>query len=283
MTTLAADDLRSRRDYLPDDDFALVSEDPDPPTDRIAEDDWRGMMALPDDAVLRTTTFQGAVAGHCNDMWLAVVGTIPGDRAESSPVFEAILDLADHFRAASFSTIHGFYRQSFATVRSAVELMVITARLSKFDGMAVLRSWRYGEGVDLKIHFAQDLDRLAQTDTFALLNEAMAPSVFAQGKGNTRSGWVWSTYRVLSRFTHGQPGYTDGELWHSNGPIWVPDTFVLYVEKMREVLGISTLFARATDPQLHLAEDLLRLFAFDGEEWTPGLRRALEALGVNVE
>ncbi len=280
MTRLPPDDFRSTRAYLPDEAFALVSDKPDPPIDRIDEKDWKGMIALADDVVLRTTSFQGKLAGHCYDAWAAVVDTFPQKRFEEPPVFEALLDLSDYLQSSSFSAMHGFYRQAFATLRSAIEIMVVTTRFSLFDGHAALQSWRHEEDSAARIYFTKDLDQLAKNSEVVRLNQAMAPTVFINGEGRQREGWVWATYQCLSKFTHGIPGYTDGELWMSNGPVWVDWVFALYIQMMREVLGISVLLARLGDPELDLGSDILQLFSFDGETWIPGFRRALNALGV---
>ncbi len=280
MTTLPSGDFRATRDYLPGEAFALVSGQPDPPIDRIDENSWRAMFALPDDVVLRTTSFQGSLAGHCFDAWSALVDAFPQTRSDDSPVFEALLDLSDHLHSSTFSALHGFYRQAFTTLRSAMEIMVVTTRLSLFEGRTAIRAWRYEEDSAARIYPTKDLDRLAKHSSVVRLNQAMAPTVFIEGHGAQRQGWVWETYQHLSKFTHGIPGYTDAELWQRNGPIWVPSVFALYVRMMREVLGISVLLARLGDPELDPGNNLLELLSIEGEEWIPDLRKGLGALGV---
>lgn len=280
MSSLPADDFRARRDYLPDDAFVLVEEGPDPEPDRISLEAWRGMFALTDDVALRTTSFQGTIAEHCHDAWVAVVRSFPHDRSEESPMFEALLDLADHLQAASFSALHGYYRQAFATLRAAEELMIVTTRFALFDGLQVLRSWRYDDATVEQIRPTTDLDRLAGHADIERLNQTVAPLTFATGSGSRRAGWAWDVYQVLSKFAHVTPGYTDGELWRTNGPVWGPSTFVLYISMMRQVLAIAVLLARVGDPALELGDDLLGLLTVEGEEWVANVRRGLVALGI---
>jgi hypothetical protein len=245
------DDFRARRDFLQDESFGLPPDGPDPELDLIPERAWKALIALPDDVALRTTSLQGTIAEHCYDAWSAVVDSFPQGRMEESPMFEALLDLSDYLQSASFSALHGYYRQAFATLRSAIEVMIVTARFALFEGLDALRSWRYEDVPVAAIRPVMDLDRLAGLDTVTQLNVAMAPRVFANGAGTQREGWVWETFQVLSKYAHVTPGYTDGELWRSNGPVWVPSAFVLYVAMLREVLAISALLGRLADPELN--------------------------------
>jgi hypothetical protein len=62
---LDANDFRAARYVLEPDDFAL-SDGPDrPPTDLIDETAWRGIMDLPSDVAIRTTSYQGTRAAYC--------------------------------------------------------------------------------------------------------------------------------------------------------------------------------------------------------------------------
>jgi hypothetical protein len=110
----------------------------------------------------------------------------------------------------------------------------------------------------------------------------MSPLVFAKGSGTRREGWVWETFQLLSKFAHVTPGYTDGELWASNGPVWTPLMFAQYVGEMREVLAIATMLACVADSQLHLSANLIELVASQGEEWVTSVRSGLAALGVEL-
>ena len=121
MTRLPPDDFRSTRAYLPDEAFALVSDKPDPPIDRIDEKDWKGMIALADDVVLRTTSFQGKLAGHCYDAWAAVVDTFPQKRFEEPPV----LRLCSIFRI-TFN--HQVFQQCMAFIGRLLQPCVLQSR-----------------------------------------------------------------------------------------------------------------------------------------------------------
>jgi hypothetical protein len=140
MPSLPPNDFRTRRNYLPDQAFALPAEGPDPQTDRIRPEAWHAMFALTDDVALRTTSFQGALAEHCHDAWVAVITTLPRDQIPATPLLEALLDLSDHLRSATFSALHGYYRQAFATLRAALELVIVTARFAVFEGLDALRA-----------------------------------------------------------------------------------------------------------------------------------------------
>ena len=282
MTYLPEDDFRARRNYLADEDFALVEEGSDPPLRRISEEAWRGMLALTDDVVLRTTSFLGPTAEHCYDSWAALIGSFPQGREEQSPAFEALLDLADHLQAASFSALHGYYRQAFSTLRTGLEVMIVTTRFALVDGLDTLRRWRYEDDILRKIQPINDLDVLADHPLVQALNLAMSTRTLAEGKGAARTGWAWDAYELLSKFTHVTPGYTDGELWRSNGPVYVPNIFVLYIREMREVLGISALLARIADTHFSPSPNLLELLTLPLEDWVSPFQRGLHHLGVEL-
>ena len=221
------DDFRTRREPLRDEDFALVDEGEDSPIALIPGRAWQGLMALPDDVVLRTTGHQGPLAEHCWDIFDECVKTIPLSRAEESFVFETLMDVADAFQAASFSALHGFYRQAMASLRGALEVVAAAARFSLDEDRPGLSAFRYGPDPAPFLRFTRDLDRLASHPRSQELANVMGLRPLLAGRAGTRTGWAWDLYQLLSRYLHTLPGSTDGEIWSSNGPVWKPEAFGL--------------------------------------------------------
>ena len=275
----STDDFRSLRRLLPDEDFALVDEGEDPPPSMIPEEAWRGLMALPDDVVLRTTGHKGPLAEHCWDIFDECVKVIPVARAEESFVFEATMDMTDAFQSASFSALHGYYRQAMGSLRGALEVVVAAARFSLDDDRAGLNAFRYGPDPAPFFRFTGDLDRVASHPRSQELANAMGSRPLLVGRAGTRAGWVWDLYQLLSRYLHTMPGATDGEIWNSNGPIWKSEAFTLYIHLLREAFAVSLLVCNLADPDLRLFDTTVELLSAGGEEWLPALLAGLAFLG----
>ncbi len=62
MTTFPPNDFRTKREYLPDKAFGLISTRSGPSLDRNNEQKWTALVSLPDHVVLRTTSFQDPMA-----------------------------------------------------------------------------------------------------------------------------------------------------------------------------------------------------------------------------
>ena len=276
----SADDFRSLRRLLPDEAFALVDKGEDPPLAVIPEIPWRGLMALPDDVVLRTTGHQGPLAEHCWDVFGECVKVILA-RTEESFIFEATMDMTDAFQAASFSALHGYYRQAMGSLRGALEVVVAAARFSLDDDRTGLNAFRYGPDPAPFFRFTRDLDRVASHARSQEFAKAMGSRPLLVGRGRTRAGWAWDLYQLLSRYLHTVPGATDGEIWSSNGPIWKPGAFILYIRQLREAFAVSLLVCNLADPDLRLPDTTIELLSAGGEEWLPALLAGFAFLGAS--
>src|ERR1700731_125485 len=91
---LDAKDFRARRLILEPEDFALGDDEPDsPPTDLISEGPWNGIMTLPGDVAIRTTSHQGTRVTILYELWSGWVDAMP----HGGIVAEAMLYSADDF------------------------------------------------------------------------------------------------------------------------------------------------------------------------------------------
>ena len=275
----STDDFRSLRQLLPDDAFALREEGQEPALVIIPEQAWRGLFSLSDDVVLRTTGHQGSLAEHCWLVYGEFVNPIPLARAEESFVFEAMMDTADALQAASFSALHGFYRQAMGSLRGALEAVIVATRFSLADDRAALAAFRYGPEPTPFIRFTRDLDRVAGHVRSQELAKVMGARPLAVGRTATRAGWAWDLYGVLSRYLHALPGATDGEIWRSNGPLWRPEVFALYIRLLRETLAVSLLVCALADPDLRLPDSIFEVISSGDEEWLPAWKAGLAFLG----
>jgi hypothetical protein len=116
-------DFRARRNYLPDEAFALVTGTYEGATDLIPEDQWSGLMNLPTDVLLRTSDQCGTPLAQLHKLWGRWIETMPIEVEKAPFMFNASLDAADDFNAAIFATAHGYYRQGMANLRSALVVL----------------------------------------------------------------------------------------------------------------------------------------------------------------
>ena len=107
---LADEDFRARRQYLPNDAFALSDGSWGPPTDLIPEETWQELINLPTDVLLRTTDRLGRAIAQLNALWSTWIKIPPVELHQAPFIFNAGWDAADDFNASIFVIVHGYYR-----------------------------------------------------------------------------------------------------------------------------------------------------------------------------
>jgi hypothetical protein len=113
-------------------------------------------MHLPTDVVLRTTDYLGSMLDDMISQRSAWTNAMPNDPAAAPFMFDAALDAGDEFQAAPFIAAHGYYRQTTAGLRNALEIMAHAARYAVRNDQAGYLAWRaasaeptFGNAVDL--------------------------------------------------------------------------------------------------------------------------------------
>lgn len=209
-------DFRARREILDPSDFALGGDTPDPqPTDLVTEEAWNGIMTLPSDVAVRTTSYQGSRVALLYELWTGWIDILP----PSGMIAEAMLDSADDFAAALFNLVHGFYKQSVASLRSALETIVSACDCELSDDRGRWAAWQDGE----EQRFSKTCDRLRALPKFTALEDGARQltnaSIFPVGDAS-ESAWARNLYQRLSKFSHARGDSTNGNLWRSNGPVY---------------------------------------------------------------
>jgi hypothetical protein len=241
-------DFRARRYVLEPEDFALGSDEPDPPpTDLISEDVWRGITDLPSDVAIRTTSYQGTRVAVLYELWSGWIHATPMEGI----VGEAMMESADDFAVALFNLLHGFYKPAISALRNALEVVTLACACGG-DGAKKWREWR--EGADVK--FKLECDSLQSLPNYRELEEqarqAMGTSVFAGDNGSGRNAWARNLYRRLSQFSHAGGDSINSALWESNGPVYSADGMRVSYHAYIETYALLLLLAKVSSPDLKM-------------------------------
>jgi hypothetical protein len=234
------DDFRRIRAYLAPHIFMPYEEDPSgypPPSDLIGQSAWEGIMDLPTDVALRTSSYTGSDMERINGLASNWTFSWP-DVGEGGPyIGETCLLAGEELDALVFNTIHGYYRQAIACLRNALEIMTVSASLAVTRNTSLFSKWREGQ----EISFGQARAWLRDSADGRQLDADVAPhSVF----GDHPTAWLKETYARLGGYAHSQAGYNNSDFWESNGPVYRPNALAVVEEEFRETLALLYLMLR---------------------------------------
>lgn len=218
---LPQNDFRARRIVLTRDDFAYAPGPESPPTDIVAESTWASIVTLPDDVAVRTSNHHGRTLTQLHELWGAWVECIG---TQHDCLFSVMLDAGDDFQSATYTALTGFYRISASALRSAIELTAIGTWAQVCAKQIEFEAWRNGEHI---LSFGQACDGLigATKSLRERLRAVVDDSLFDQKTSNYHGGFARRIFDGVCNFVHARPGYADGDLRSSNGPIYVRSTF----------------------------------------------------------
>lgn len=268
-------DFRAVRTVLDPDDFALGGEEPDPPpSDLISEATWSGITGLPDDVAIRTSDHNGQALGESYTLWTQWIEAI-GETEDA--LFVPMLDAADDLQTSLYSALHGYYRAGFSSLRNVLELMTV-ATCGCIQNSQRYQDWRNGS---VEFPFGAGCDQLSHEPLLDAFNAGLRVMGYQSlwdakdPRRNLPGGYARRLYSELSNYAHSRPGFTDGDLWKSNGPIYVGKVFFdWYFAYLRTIslCSVSMLFARPTGNRSALTE----LFTDDPNVLPPDLLEAFK-------
>lgn len=253
---LTKTDFRARRRVLLRDDFGFAPGPAPRRSDIISKATWDSIVTLPDDVAVRTSNYHGTTLTQLHDLWGAWVESFG---AVQDCMFPAMLDAGDDFQVATYSALTGFYRLSIAALRSALELTTIGAWAQVCGKRQEFRRWRAGK---VPLSFGQACDGLLGA-TGALgshLCTTTGDSLFDQKTPQNEGGFVRRIYSGLSNFSHSRPGYSDGDVRESNGPIYVRSAFDHVAWMQFETLGVCFVLVLLARPKQRLPKAAVELF-----------------------
>jgi hypothetical protein len=267
-------DFRAIRRILEPDDFALGGEEPDPPpSDLIQEETWNGIMTLPDDVAMRTSDHNGKALGEVYWLWgkwIKATGETP-----DVTLFGPMLDAFDDLQSSIFNALHGYYRAGFSALRNVLEVMTV-GTCGSLSGSQQHASYRAGS---TEFSFGAACEQLSHESRLDWFNSSMRAAGY-QSLWDPRDallpgGFARRLYRELCNYAHTRPGYTEADLWESNGPIYAVKVFRdWYYAFLRTVLicSISILLGRPGADRAPVAD----LFIDDPNVVPPDVQEAFK-------
>jgi hypothetical protein len=256
---LPSDDFRSVRIVLEPDDFAVGSEEPDPPPcDLIPKETWDHLVTLSDDVSVRTSNRFGTLLKDLSELeheFVCVVLAIQESVADIrlSPIAHAGSMVCADYQASIFSALTGYYRLAFTALRSVVENMAVGMHLELSSDQTRFQQWLGGEA--LSLGWAADLapGNAAVAGLEAYLRNQTQDDFFRQRRTlrpNDDGGFARRLFGTLSRYTHGGPGFSDSDLRQSNGPIFVGKVFLDWAVSYVQTLAFSLIACKLAMPTL---------------------------------
>ena len=249
-------DFRSRRVKLRPEDFALSDGREPSASDMVSPETWKSMVSLPDDVSLRTSDHHGSCLEELWQLWgewNCLVGGLQRavPNPSDSPIAHAASEATDYLQSAIFNALVGYYRLAFASLRGIVENMTIGLHLELAQDAGTFSTWLEGNELGLKWAADHVVKHPRVKSVESRLALATGDDLFHQHQRRVhQGGLVRRLFRVLSRYAHGAPNFNDGDMWESNGPVYVPKVFQHWAEIYFTTYALAVLEARLGQPQL---------------------------------
>lgn len=260
VSKLDPNDFRAHRTILDPSDFALGSDVPDPPpTDLIREGAWNGIMTLPGDVAIRTSSYQGSRVELLYDLWSGWIEAFP----PQGILADAMLDSADDFAAALCNLVHGFYKQSISSLRNALETMVFACGCELSADFSCWGDWQKGE----ELRFATVFEKFRNRSELCILEDKArqqtGASIIPFNPNDKGKAWARNLYQRLGKFSHARGDSTNGYLWESNGPVYSADGMRLAYLSHLETYALLFLIARIVNDKLEVPAVFHTLYESD--------------------
>lgn len=248
---LPQSDFRAVRVILEPDDFALGGDEPDPqPSDLISKKTWHGMMDLPDDVAIRTSDHNGKILGEVYWLWGRWIEAV-GETEDA--LFVPMLDAIDDMQASFFDALHGYYRTAFSALRNIIEVMTIgtCGALTKTE---LYDEWRKG---NTEFKFGVACDLLSNAVSLTEFNQGLRSkgfeSLWDPKRADSPGGYSRRLYGNMCDFAHSRPGFTDGDLRSSNGPIYVHSVLWNWYLAFLRTTSLCAVFMALARPEANRA------------------------------
>jgi len=268
--------FRRKRFYLADHVFLDPGVRSNKANDPLSKKQWDRLMALPTDVLLRTTDHMGTMIWDMQRQWSAWMDALPIDPKDQPFCHLSYLDVLDELAAAPFVAVHGYYRQAASDLRNSLEVMAHSCRYAIRDDEPSFRDWQ--EDVSKQPKFGNSIDIIGE----APAGRALDARLGGQGLfGSKPDGVMRALYANLCRYAHSQPKFSNGAIWQSNGPVFVPRAFTqLWLDFCDTSLACFALLKLAYQPAI--GSGIFELIAGNaGVSWHGLAPATVKALGLS--
>jgi hypothetical protein len=193
-----------------------------------------------------------------------------------------MLDAGDDLQNSVFNALHGYYRSAFSSLRSVIEVMTIGTCGTFERNSRLYEDWRSGAA---EFSFGSACDRLSSEPLLDGFNRELRKSgqslfdAADRGRG-LAAGHVRQWYRSFCNYSHSRPGFTEGDLWTSNGPVYVHEAFREWHRAWLHAISLCAVLILIARPQGDRPE-VAALFTDHAEIVTEDLIRAFEVVRAN--
>jgi hypothetical protein len=237
---------------LEKDEFAISPGEYARPTNLIDKGTWESIVGLPDDVSIRTSDKYGSQLDIMWDFWGTWIRVVLGLQAltkhrRNSPTAIAACDATDEFQAATYVALVGYYRVAFSCLRNVLEQVTIASQLQISGNAQDFLDWRNNED---RVRFGWAADLLPRNPSVSALEQRLKASVADCLFQQTPKGLVRRAFALMSKYTHGAPGFADGDARESNGPIFLDRVFLEWRVAALKTYAIALTELKLAHPNL---------------------------------
>jgi hypothetical protein len=232
-----------------------------PPSDLVSREAWEGVIDLPTDVLLRTTSHEGSsvdVLHGLGSMWTFLT---PMEEQQAPYLFEAALLAGEEFDALVFIALHGYYRQALGCLRNALEVLTVGAGLAVTHNAALFARWRNGH----EVKFGNARDMLKDSTEGRRVDQLAAPAaVFNQ---RVPGSWLDRLHGRLCGYAHSRAGFNNMDFWESNGPVHVWGVLDRIIAETRETMVLGMILLRLGWPGFTMTPEARQTIATVDDSW----------------
>ena len=262
---LPKEDFRSMRIVLEPHDFAWGSENPErPPKDLILKETWKEIVSLPDDVAIRTSNNYGQILKELSEFQYQLLDVLSAVReiakkagadVNKSPICHVVFFAYEDLQASIYNALTGYYRIAFSALRNVLENFTVGLHLELLADSAQFEIWFKGNHSSRDFLFGWGADNLPQHKSVSDLEEQLTKSAgdnfFRQRSPVDPGGFVRRLFGQFSKYVHGKPGCSHGDIWGSNGPVFVPDSLIDWAINFVQVYSFCLIACRLAYPSLN--------------------------------
>lgn len=211
---IPSDDFRAIRHVFTEDEISHYYCDEEwPPINPVEPNVWAEITLWPYDVSYRTSDRHGPLLKEL----VGLVSTWCDITPEHGPLFDAVSDAIEEFKATAFNCLHGYYRPAIGCLRLALENTAVGAYLELCAGEEAVTAWREGTSKAGQIGFGFACDKLRSQPRVEDLDshlrvrhgdDLLTQQYSQPGEAEFKpGGWARRLHAELCHYSHAQLPY----------------------------------------------------------------------------